>query len=68
MDKEEVGGTWVAQLVKHLSLDLSSGLDLRGHEFKPHDGPHDGCGAYFLKKRSHTHTHTCTHTLLIMLV
>ena len=25
----DLGGTWVAQSVKHLTLDLSSGLDLR---------------------------------------
>ena len=26
----------MAQLVKHLTLDLGSGHDLRVHEFKPH--------------------------------
>ena len=29
------GGTWMAQLAKHPTLDLSSGLDLRGQEFRP---------------------------------
>ena len=32
-------GAWVAQLVRHLTLDLSSGLDLRGCEFKPDTWP-----------------------------
>jgi len=30
---DEPWGAWVAQLVKRLTLNLSSGLD---HEFKPH--------------------------------
>ena len=29
-------GAWVPQLVKHLTLDFSSGHDLMAHEFKPH--------------------------------
>ena len=29
-------GTWVAQSVKHLTLDFSPGHDLRVCEFKPH--------------------------------
>ena len=29
------GGAWVAQLVKHLTLDFGSGHDLAVHEFKP---------------------------------
>ena len=28
-------GTWVAQSVKHLTLDLGSGHDLTVHEFEP---------------------------------
>ena len=31
-------GAWVAQLVKHQTLDFSSGHDLTVHEFKPHIG------------------------------
>ena len=31
-------GTWVAQSVKRAALDLSSGLDLMGHEFGPRIG------------------------------
>ena len=31
-------GCWVAQLVKHPTLDFSSGHDLTVHEFKPHVG------------------------------
>ena len=33
-----LGGTWVAQLVKHLTLDFSSDHDLTVHEFEPHVG------------------------------
>ena len=29
-------GPWMAQLVKHLTRDFSSGLDLVVHEFEPH--------------------------------
>ena len=29
-------GTWVAQSVKHLTLDFGSGHDLTVHEFEPH--------------------------------
>ena len=29
-------GAWVAQSVKHLTLDFSSGHDLTVHEFEPH--------------------------------
>ena len=36
LNKKEISrGTWVAQLIKSPTLDLSSGLDLRGCEFKP---------------------------------
>ena len=31
-------GAWVAQLVKHLTLDFSSDHDLTVHEFQPHVG------------------------------
>ena len=31
-------GTWVAQSVKHLTLDFSSGHDLTVREFKPRAG------------------------------
>ena len=30
-------GAWVAQSVKHLTLDFSSGHDLMVREIKPHD-------------------------------
>ena len=33
---EESEGTWVAQLVKHPTLDLGSGHDLMVHGIKPH--------------------------------
>ena len=33
-----IWGTWVAQLVKRLTLDLSSTRDLMVREFKPHTG------------------------------
>ena len=42
--KDERRGAWVAQLVKWLTLDLSSGLDLRV-EFKPCVGLHAVWGA-----------------------
>ena len=29
-------GAWVAQLVKHLTLDFGSGCDVTVHEFEPH--------------------------------
>ena len=32
----KIRGTWVAQLVEHLTLDFSSGLDLSVCGFKPH--------------------------------
>ena len=35
-------GTWVAQSVKHLTLDFSSGHDLTVREFKPCIGLHAG--------------------------
>ena len=41
-------GTWVAQSVKHLTLDLSSGLDFRIMSSSPTLGL--GLGAYFKKK------------------
>ena len=31
-------GAWVAQLVKHPTLDFSSGHDLMVHEFEPNMG------------------------------
>ena len=31
-------GTWVAQSVKHPTLDFSAGHDLTVHEFMPHIG------------------------------
>ena len=31
-------GTWVAQLVKHRTLDFGSGHDLMVHEMEPHLG------------------------------
>ena len=31
-------GTWVAQLVEHLTIDFGSGHDLTVHEFKPCSG------------------------------
>lgn len=37
----------MAQSVKHVILDLSSGLSL---EFKPHTGLRAGHGPYFLNK------------------
>lgn len=47
-------GTWATQSVKHLILDLSSGLDLKswfqGPELKPHIGLHAGCGTYLKNK------------------
>ena len=36
--KEEKGGTWVTQSVKHPLLGFSSGHDLTVHEFKPASG------------------------------
>ena len=37
-----LGGTWVAQSVKHPPLDFGSGLDLTIREFKPRMGLHAG--------------------------
>ena len=34
--RSNFGGAWVAQLVKHLILDLSSSHDLTGLEIEPH--------------------------------
>ena len=36
--KNTIQGTWVAQLVKHPSLDFGSGHDLMVPEIKPHFG------------------------------
>ena len=33
-----VGGTWMAQLVKHPTLDFGSGHDLMVHEIEPRMG------------------------------
>ena len=43
-------GTWVAWLVKYLTLDLSSGLHPRAMRFKPHMGSHTEHEAYLKKK------------------
>lgn len=47
---ETSGGTGVAQMLdrKHLTLNLSSGLDL-GREFEPGVGLHAGRGLYLKK-------------------
>ena len=42
--KLKMASVWVAQSVKHLTFDLSSGLHLRVMEFKP-----SACGAYLKK-------------------
>ena len=34
--KSIIGNAWVAQLVKHLTLDVSAGHDLTVPEIKPH--------------------------------
>jgi len=44
LSKKEGGGA--PQSVKHPTLDLSSGLDLRVVESRPHMGFHAGCGAH----------------------
>ena len=36
MEEVKHGGTWVALLVKHPTLDLGSGYDLTVRGFKPH--------------------------------
>ena len=41
----------MAQLAECPTLDHSSGLDLRGHEFEPRIGLLAGCGAYLKKKK-----------------
>ena len=49
----DIQGIWVAQLVKRLTLDLSSGLGLRVvSEFKPHVGFYSEHGTYLKKKKS----------------
>ena len=45
--KPQLRGTWVAQSVKRLTLDLGSGLDLTGREFEPHTGLCTGSEVYF---------------------
>ena len=44
---ENLRGTWVAQLVKHPTLDISSGLNSHGHEFKHLIVYHSGHEVYF---------------------
>ena len=39
-EKASPGDAWVAQSVKHLTLDFSSGHDLMVYEFEPHVGLH----------------------------
>ena len=46
-------GIWVAQLVKHLTLHLSLGLNLRVVKFRPHIRLHAGYGAYLEKERKY---------------
>ena len=54
--------TLAAQWVKRLTLDLSSGLDLRvSCEFGPHVGLHTGHGAYL---QTHTHIYIYVHFFL----
>ena len=38
--KEKRSDAWMAQSVKHLTFDFSSGHDLMVHEFEPHMGLH----------------------------
>ena len=40
-----MGGAWVAQLVKDLTLDSGSGHDLMVHDFEPHIGLYTERGA-----------------------
>ena len=49
--RKKCWSTWAAQLVMHLTLDLSSGLGSQDHKFKPCIGLHTGHGAYFKKER-----------------
>lgn len=44
-------GAQVARSVKHLTLDLSSGLRSLGRGFNPHVGLHAGPGAHLKKKK-----------------
>lgn len=47
--------TWVAQLVKHLTLDLSSGLDLRVGSSRPVLGSSLGMEPTLKKKKKSEH-------------
>ena len=38
--RNKMGGAWVAQSVKGLTLGLDSGHDLTVREFEPHMGPY----------------------------
>ena len=38
MKEVRQGDAWMAQSVKHLTLDFGSGRDLTAHEFEPHVG------------------------------
>ena len=38
LEYSKAGGTWVAQSVKHLTLDFGSGHDLMVYDIKPHIG------------------------------
>ena len=49
--KVKIQGTWVAQSVKHLTLDLSSGLDLRVLSSSPTLGSMLGVEPTFKKKK-----------------
>ena len=50
--KSKQSGTWVAQSVKHLTLDLSVGLDLRVMSSSPMLSSNAGRGAYLKKKKN----------------
>lgn len=43
-------GTWVAQLIEHLTLELSSGFESQDYDLKPHIGLYVRSGTHLKKK------------------
>ena len=63
-----VGGTWVAQSAKRLTLDFSSGHDLTFHEIEPVLGSvWDLLGILSLSLCLHSSAHVCLFSLSLSL-
>ena len=57
----DLWGTWVAQSVKSLTLDFSSGHDLTVHGIEPHMGPGNPAWDSLSPSLSLCNAPACTH-------